>query len=106
MAEKEATGKLSWLEKQDDASKLDKQNLDREKAEKRADAEFFQDRDNQGLMDPEYEHVYYDSAEDADDEIDTDDDYEVIRPLNIKKAKTDQDSDQGMQYCPLNRCFP
>ena len=102
MAEKEATGKLSWLEKQDFASKLEKHNLDRDKAEKKVDAKFFQDSDNQGLMDPEYEHVYYDAAEDADDEIDTDDDYKEIRPLKIQKAKTCQDSDQGMQYCPLN----
>lgn len=44
--------------------------------------------------------IYYDSAEDADDELDTgdddEDDFEDMWPINIKKAKTGEDSAQGM----------
>ncbi len=97
MAEKEATGELSWLEKEDFALKLGQQNLDQDKAENEAAAKSIQDSDGHGLMDLDYEHVYYDAAEDADDEIDTDDDYEEIQPLNIKKAKTGKDNGQGMK---------
>ena len=97
MAEKEATGELSWLEEQDFAPKLGQQNLDQDKAENEAAAKSIQDTDGQGFMDLDYEHVYYDAAEDADDEIDTEDDYEEIQPLNIKKAKTGKDNDQGMK---------
>lgn len=105
MAEKEAIGQL---EKQDFASKLGKQSFDQDKAEGKADTKLFQDSINalqaldQGFADRECEecneHACHESAEDADDEIDTEDDYEeVIRPLNIKKAKTGEGSEQGMQ---------
>ena len=97
MAENDATGELSWLETKDSAPELGQQNLDQDKAENEAVAKSIQDSDGQGLADLDYEHVYYDSAEDADDEIDTDDDYEEIQPLNIKKAKTGKDNDQGMK---------
>ncbi|CAF9942256.1 MAG: hypothetical protein ALECFALPRED_009636 [Alectoria fallacina] len=102
MAEKEAIGQL---EKQDFASKLGKQSFDQDKAEGKADTKLFQDSINalqaldQGFADRECEecneHACHESAEDADDEIDTEDDYEeVIRPLNIKKAKTGEGSEQ------------
>ena len=105
MAEKEAIGQL---EKQNFASELGKQICDQDKAEGKADTKLFQDSINalqaldEGFADRECEecnkHAYHESAEDADDEIDTDDDYEeIIRPLNIKKAKTGKNSDQGMQ---------
>lgn len=105
MAEKKATGQL---EKHNLASKFGKQMLDEDKAEKKPDVKLFQDSVNalqsidKEIVDrdyeQDYEHAYNDSAEDADDEIDTDDDYEeIIRPLNIQKAKTGKGSDQGMR---------
>ena len=54
------------------------------------------------------DELYYDSAEDADDELDTgddDDDYEDLKPLNIKKAKTGEDSAQGMYSSSLKTCL-
>ena len=97
MSEKEVSRELSWLEKQDFAPELGQQNLDQDKAENKATAKSIQDSDGQGLMDSDYEYVCYDAAEDADDEIDTDDDYEEIQPLYVVKAKTGKDNDQGMK---------
>lgn len=100
MAEDEATGKL---EKSNFASELGEQNPDQDKAGEKADAKLLQKANSEaqavdeGFMDTDYAHVCYDSAEDADDEIDTDDGYEKIRPLNIKKIKNGKASDQGMQ---------
>ena len=101
MAEMEATGKLKA---QNFASELGKQKSDRDKAENKADAEFFQDDKLQELDEkledpnfPDFEHVYYDIAEEADDELDSDHSYEEIRPLLIKKAKSGKDGDQGTQ---------
>lgn len=100
MAEK---GAIEQLEKQDLASELGKQNLGQDRTEEKADAKLAQDSTDAlealeiDLLDRDYEHAYYDSAEDADDEVDTDDDFEeVIHPLNIKKAETGKGSDQGM----------
>ena len=100
MAEKETTGKLGLLEKQDVSSTLGKQNLDQNKAdgaEAKADAEFVQDSDDKDFLDLDYGDLYHEAAEDADNEIDTDDDYEEIRPLNINKVKTSKVSNSGMQ---------
>ena len=96
MAEKEATRKLGLLEEQSISSTLGKHNLDQNKAEAKADAEFVQDIDDKNFLDLDYEDLNHEAAEDADDEIDTDDDYEYeeIRPLNIKKVKRDT---SGMQ---------
>ena len=97
MTEKEATGKLGLLEKQNISSTLGKQNLDQNKAEAKADAEFVQDSDDRNFLDLDYGDLYHAAAEDADDEIDTDDDYKEIRPLNIKKVKTSKVSNSGRQ---------
>lgn len=97
MAKKKATEKLGLLEEQDAASKLGKQNLDQNKADGRAVAEDVQDSDDEDFVNLDYGDIDRDTAEDADNEIDTDDDFEEIRPLNIKKAKTNKDSDPGMQ---------
>ena len=105
MAEKEATRKLGLLEEQNVSSTLGKQNLDQDKAEAtaeataevKADAEFVQDSDNKNFLDLDYGDLYHEAAEDADDEIETEDDYEEIRPLNIRKVKTSKVSNSGMQ---------
>lgn len=97
MAEK-ATKKLHGLQKQNFASELRKQKLDKDKA----DTKPFDDDEDEDFLDSDCQNMYYDTAEDADDEIDSKDDYEVIRPLNIKKARPGKDSDQGMQCSPLN----
>ena len=97
MAEKEATGKLGLLKEQNTSSTLGKQNLDQNKAEAKADAEFVQDSDDRNFLDLDYGDLYHAAAEDADDEIDTDDDYKEIRPLNIKKVKTSKVSNSGRQ---------
>lgn len=96
MAEKETTGKPGLLEEQDIASKLGKQNLDKIKAEEKGDAEFVQDDDDEDFVDLDYGAMYHEAAEDADDEIDMDDDFEEIPPLNIKKVKTSNVSNPGM----------
>lgn len=102
MTEQEATGKLGSREEQNVSSKLGKQNLDQNKAEAKADAEFVQDSDDKNFLNLGYGDLYHEAAEDADDEIGTDDDYEEndyeeIRPLNIKKVKTSKVSNSGMQ---------
>lgn len=93
----EATKKLCGLRKQDLASEFRKQKLDKDKA----DAKLLDDSDEGDFLDPDCQDMYYDAAEDADDEIDSDEDYEEIRPLVIKKAKPGKASDPGMQYRPL-----
>lgn len=97
MAKTEATGKLGLLKEQDVASKFVKQHLDQEKAEEKADEQFIQDSDAEDFM-RDYGYLYHETAEDADDEIDTDDDFEEILPLNIKKVKTNNVTNPGMQY--------
>ena len=105
MAKKKAIEKL---QKQEAASELKNQNLNEGKAQEKADAKLLQDsidavqaldeeKLDPGLIELGYTQVYNDAAEDADDEFDTgdDDDYVEVRPLNIKKAKTGGDSDQG-----------
>ena len=107
MAKKKATKKL---EKQDFASELAKQNLTEDKAQEKVDAKLLQDSINAlqnlgkdtvdpGVMDVGYSQLCHEDADDADDELETDDDddYEEVQPLNIKKTKTGKDSDQGMQ---------
>ena len=107
MAKKKATEKL---QKQEAASELGNQNLNEDKAHEKADAKLLQDsidavqaldedKLDPGLIELGYSQVYNDAAEDADDEFDTgdDDDYLEVRPLNIKKVKTNGDSDQGTQ---------
>lgn len=100
MAEKLAIEKL---EEQDFASEVGKQ----ESSQEIADAKLFQESNNalqeldEELLDqdsPDFEQMYYDVAEEADDELDSDNDYEEIQPLNIKKTKTGKDVDQGMQF--------
>lgn len=115
MAEKNATGKL---EKQASASQLGEQNHDPENAVEMADAKLLQESTDAlqaleeavadtGLMDPGYGQVYHDAAEDADDELGTDEDndYVEIPPLNIRKVKTGKDGDQGMQHFILGDCL-
>ena len=100
MAESRAIEKL---EMQNFALEFRTQSPDQDKAEKKADAKLFHESTNatqavdEGSMDTDYGHVYYESAEDADDEIDTEDDFEIILPLNIKKVQGGKASDQGMQ---------
>ena len=100
MAEKQTIEKL---EEQDFASEVGKQ----ESSQEIADAKLFQESNNalqerdEELLDPDspdFEQMYYDVAEEADDELDSDNDYEEIQPLNIKKTKTGKDVDQGMQF--------
>lgn len=100
MAEKEATGKL---EKQDFALELGWQYLEEDKAEKKADTTLSHHSIDalqalrEDFVDTDWGQVYYDTGEDADDEISTDDDYEEIHALNVRKAKTSNENDQGMQ---------
>ena len=106
MAEEKAIGDL---EMQDSSSKSGEQNIDQTKASEQADTKLLQnsiatlqalteDLAEQDLMGPDSSQMYHDTAEDADDEFDTDDDdFVKILPLNIKKAETGKDSDQGMQ---------
>ena len=107
MVKKKAAEKL---QKQDVASELGNQNLNEEKAHRKGDAKLLHDSINavqalnEDKVDPDlielgYSQVYNDAGEDADDEFDTgdDDDYVEVRPLNIKKAKTSGDGDQGTQ---------
>ena len=99
MAKKEAAAKV---EKHDFTSELGKQN--REIAADTAITQGSTDAlkaTNKGIVDQDNDYVYYDCAEDADDELDTDDDFEEIQPLNIKKTKTDEDSDHSMPSCPF-----
>ena len=107
MAETEATGKLGLLKEQDLASKLGKQNLDENKAEEKTNEQFVQDSDEEEDFMKDYGYLYHETAEDADDEIDTDDDFEEIPPLNIKKVKTSNATNPGMQYTSYAvRTFP
>lgn len=97
IAEREATGKPGSLKEQNASSTLGKRNLDQNKAEAKADTEFIQDSDDKNCLDLDYGDLYHEAAEDADDEIDMDDFYEEIRPLNIRKVKTSKVSNSGMQ---------
>ena len=56
-----------------------------------------EDKEDPDLVALGYGQVHHEAAEDADDELDSeeDDDYEEVRPLMVKKTKTD--SDQGMK---------
>ena len=107
MAETKASGKL---DERDLSAELIKQNLNEDKAQEMAHAGLFHDKRDTtqtldedivdlDLMDLAYTQAYHDAAEDADDELDTDDEdnYEEVRPLNIKKSQTGNDGVQGMQ---------
>ena len=107
MAKKKTAQKL---EQEDFASESGEQNLNEDKTQDEADAKLLQesistpqplaaeDKVDPCLVDLAYGQVYHEAAEDADDELDSeeDNDYEEVQPLMVKKTKTD--SDQGMQH--------
>ena len=107
MAEKKATAEL---DKQDFASNPKKGNLSQGNeegtADAKADAKLVQDDDDalfedllvaEDLLDTDRKYLDCEAAEDADDEISSDDDdYEKILPLSIKKAKTGKEVNQGI----------
>lgn len=107
MAEKNATAELY---KQDFASNPKKENLSPGKAEgtadAKADAKLVQDDDDalfedlrvaEDILNTDRKYSDCESAEDADDEISSDnDEYENILPLNIKRAKTGKEVNQGI----------
>ena len=106
MAKKKTAQKL---EQEDFASESGEQNLNEDKTQDKADAKLLQESIStlqalaaENKLDPDlvdlgYGQVHHEAAEDADDELDSeeDNDYEEIRPLMVKKTKTD--SDQGMK---------
>ena len=101
IAEKKATAELSNPKKE---------NLGPGQAEGTADAKaeakLVQDDDDalfedllvaEDLLDTDSIYLDYEAAEDADDEISSDDDdYEKILPLNTKKARTGEEVNQGI----------
>ena len=109
IAEKKATGEL---DKQDSASNPKKENLGLGQAEgiadAKAEAKLVQDDDDalfkdllvaEDLLDADRKYLDCEAAEDADNEISSDDDdYEKILPLNIKEAKTGKEVNQGIPY--------
>ena len=103
MSETKATAQLKKLKC---ASDFTKQNPDQGEVKRKSDTELFQDDDIEvqplfsdlfGQRLEEYEDVYHEAAEDADDENDSDNGYvDVIQHLNTIKAKTVNSIDQGM----------
>lgn len=105
MAKKKTAQKL---EQEDFASESGEQILNKDKTQDKADAKILRESINtlQALtkdkLDPDlvalgYSQVHDEAAEDADDELDSeeDNDYEEVRRLMVRKTKTD--SDQGMK---------
>ena len=103
MAKKNTAQKL---EQEDFASESGEQILNKDKTQDKTDAKILRESINtlQALtkdkVDPDlvaldYSQVHNEAAEDADDELDSeeDNDYEEVRRLMVKKIKTD--SDQG-----------
>ena len=104
MAKKKTAQKL---EQEDFASESGESNLNEDKTQDKADAKLLQesintlqalaeDKVDPDLVDLGYSQVHHEAAEDADDELDSeeDNDYEEVRPLMVK---TKTDSDQGMK---------
>ena len=104
MTKKKITEKL---EKQGFASESG-EGLNEDRAQDIADTKLLQDSNSAlqtldedsedlDLMSLGYSQVHHEAAEDADDELDSEDDncFEEIRPLVVKKTKTD--NDQGMK---------
>ena len=85
------------------------QTLNEDQTQDKADAKLLRESINtlqalgDGKVDPDlvdlgYDQVHHEAAEDADDELDSEEDneYKEVRLLMVKKTKTD--SDQGMKY--------
>ena len=96
------------LEQVDFASESGEQILNKDKTQDKADAKILgksintlqaltKDKVDPDLVALGYSQVHNEAAEDADDELDSeeDNDYEEVRALMVKKTKTD--SDQGMK---------
>lgn len=105
MAEKKIAQKLGQEEFASGSSKL---NLNEDKTQDKADAQLLREsistlqasaknKVDPDLADLGYVQVHHESAEDADDELDSEEDneYEGVRPLKVKKIKTA--GDQGMK---------
>ena len=105
MAKKKTAQKL---EQEDFASESGEQNPNEDRIQDIADAKLLResiktlqalakDKMDPDLVDLSYSQVHYEAAEDADDELDSEeeDDYQEVRLLMVKKAKTD--SDRGMK---------
>ena len=105
MAKKKTAQKLG---QKNFASVSGEQNLNQNKTQDKADAQllrkcintlqaFAKDKVDPDLADLGHGQVHDEAAEDADNELDSeeDNDYEEVRPLVVKKTKTD--SDQGMK---------
>lgn len=104
MEEKEATGNLT---EQDLALELGKQSHDQEQGDVIANSKLVQDSNDilpkvdRTLSHSDQNDIYYNAAEDADDEIGSDDDMEETQPLIIRKAqkaKSCKDVKQGMHF--------
>ena len=106
MAKKKTAQKL---EQEEFASESGDQNLNEDKKQDKADVKLLrenistlqalaaEDKVGPDLVGLGCGQVDHEAAEDADDELDSeeDNDYEEVRPLMAKKTKTD--SDQGMK---------
>ena len=110
---------IAELDKQDFASNPKKENLGLGQAagtaDANADAKLVQDDDDalfenllfaEDMLDTDCKYMDWEAAEDADDEISSDNnDNGKNLPLNIKKAKTGKEVNPGIPQCSLLSFF-